>query len=72
MTFLLKQFCHKVNEKTKFDGDVQNTRFNFSPSYVAVDNHFVVSGTLELAKDLIDILKEEKQPKLSPASMPIA
>ncbi|MBI1830704.1 MAG: hypothetical protein HYR84_04550 [Planctomycetes bacterium] len=57
------------SETKKFDGDPTGTRFNFSPTYVAVGDQFVMSGTAELARDLIDLLKAEQKQKSSPASM---
>ena len=55
-------------ETKKVEDDPQNVRFNFTPTYVTVGNHFVVSATAELARDLIDALKaEEKQPFKAPS-----
>jgi hypothetical protein len=55
------------SETTKVDDDPQNVRFNFSPTYVTVGNHFVMSATAELARDLIDLLQAEpKQRAIRP------
>lgn len=57
------------SETKKVEGDPENTRFNFSPTYVTVGNHFVMSATAELARDLIDALKAEEKQKPIMASM---
>jgi hypothetical protein len=57
------------SETKKVEGDKENIRFNFSPSYVTVGNHFVMSSTAELARDLIDALKAEKKQKPNKATM---
>ncbi|MBM3992985.1 MAG: hypothetical protein FJ303_02345 [Planctomycetes bacterium] len=57
------------SETKKFDGDPTGIRFNFSPTYVTVGNQFVMSGTAELARDLIDLLQAERIQQASPASM---
>src|SRR4029077_16035083 len=57
------------SETKKVEGDAANVRFNFSPTYVAVGDQFVVSATAELARDMIDVLQAEKKPKASKASM---
>ncbi len=57
------------NEKKKVEEDVQGLRFNFTPTYVACGDQFIMSGTAELARDLIDVLKAEQKGKPSKASM---
>ena len=57
------------SETKKVDNDMQNIRYNFSPSYVTVGNYYVMSATAELARDLVDLLLAEKKPALSKASM---
>lgn len=39
--------------------DINDIRFNFSPCYFAVGNQFVICSTIELGKELIDILQKE-------------
>src|SRR6185437_8166875 len=41
--------------------DVNDIRFNFSPCYVRVDNQFLLCSTIELCRELIDILVAEKK-----------
>ena len=57
------------SETKKVEGDPTNIRFNFSPTYVAVGDQFVMSSTAELARDLIDSLKAERDRKPSKATM---
>ena len=56
-------------EGRKVDFDPQNARYNFTPTYVTVGDQFVMSATVELARDLIDVLEAEKKPKSSKATM---
>jgi hypothetical protein len=47
----------------KVDSDAGNIRFNFSPCFVRVQNQFVVCSTMELCRELVDLLdREAKQP----------
>lgn len=57
------------SETKRVEGDPTNSRFNYSPTYVTVGNHFVMSATAELARDLVDALKVEARQKAIPASM---
>lgn len=55
---------YRFPEDKPFQGDVNGIRFNFSPCFVAVGDQYLVSSTLELAHELIDLLqKEAKTPK---------
>src|SRR5262249_25338980 len=60
---------YTFNEKKKVDFDPTNIRFNFTPTYVACGDQFIMSGTAELARDLIDVLKSEQKNPPSTASM---
>lgn len=40
-------------------GDVNDLRFNFSPCFTRVGNQFVASSTIELGRELVDILHKE-------------
>jgi hypothetical protein len=54
---------YRFPEDAPLKSDVQDIRFNFSPCFVAVGNQFVVSSTLELGHELVDMLEQEqKQP----------
>jgi len=57
------------SETRKVEGDPDNVRFNFSPSYVTVGDYFVMSSTQELARDLVDALKAEKKQPFSKTTM---
>jgi hypothetical protein len=50
---------YRFPENGKVPGDANDTRFNYSPSFVTVGNQFVVSSTLELAHELVDLLEAE-------------
>jgi hypothetical protein len=67
------QDCDMVSyffsETKKVEGDPQNIRFNFSPTYVACGDQFIVSATKELARDLIDAIKSQKNQKPGKAAM---
>jgi hypothetical protein len=43
--------------------DVNNIRYNFSPSFVRVGNHFVISSTMELAGEVVDLIDKETKEK---------
>lgn len=43
--------------------DVNNIRYNFSPCYSAVGNQFFLSSTIELGRELIDLLQAEAKTK---------
>jgi hypothetical protein len=57
------------SETKKVEFDQQNVRFNFSPTYVACGDQFIVSATRELARDLIDTIKSQKKSAPSRAAM---
>jgi hypothetical protein len=59
---------YRFPEDGKVPFDQDNIRFNFSPCLVKVGNQFVLSSTLELAHDLVDVL--EKEAKMSPKANP--
>ena len=42
-----------------FRADVNDIRFNFSPSFTRVGNQFVISSTTELCRALVDELQKE-------------
>jgi hypothetical protein len=61
---------YRFDEKAKLKGDVNDIRFNFSPCFTRVGNQFVFCSTLELCRDLIDVLQQEQKssPKGHPAT----
>jgi hypothetical protein len=50
---------YRFPETGKFPNDPDYSRFSYSPCFVAVGNQFVVSSTLELAHELVDLLEKE-------------
>jgi len=61
---------YRFPEDGKVPGDPGNLRFNTSPCLVKVGNQFVISSTLELAHDLVDVLeKESGTPVYSPSTL---
>ena len=61
---------YRFPEDKKLPGDDGNLRFNASPCLVRVGNQLVLSSTLELAHDLVDVLeKENKTPVYSPSTL---
>jgi hypothetical protein len=50
---------YRFPEDEEVAGDAGKLRFNTSPALVKVGNYFVVSSTLELAHDLVDVLEKE-------------
>jgi hypothetical protein len=60
---------YRFDEKAELKADVDNFRFNFSPCFVRLDDQFVVCSTIELCRELVDLLVAEKKSpgKSSPA-----
>lgn len=52
---------YRFPEDGVFPGDNDNLRFNFSPCFVGTGKHFVFCSTLELARELIDLLQQEEK-----------
>lgn len=60
---------YRFSEKAALKDDVNDVRFNFSPCFVQVGNQFVFCSTIELCRELIDLLiAEQKAPGKSHAS----
>jgi hypothetical protein len=59
---------YRFPEKGKYPGDLTGVRFGFSPSFVQVGDQFVVSSTVELARELVDALHREHRGKNAGAS----
>jgi hypothetical protein len=55
---------YRFDEKVPLKGDVNDIRFNFSPCFARVGNQFVLCSTLELCRELVELLQQEqKAPK---------
>ena len=61
---------YRFPEKVELPQDVNDIRFNFSPCFCRVGNQFVACSTIELCRELIDLLAKEQKanPKSSAAS----
>jgi hypothetical protein len=62
---------YRFPEDQNLDGDANDVRYNFSPSFVAVGNQFVMTSTVSLAHELVDLLEQEAKapPKKSATAM---
>jgi hypothetical protein len=50
---------YRFPEGVPLKGDVNDIRYNFSPCFVRVGDQFVVSSTIELGRELVDLLQKE-------------
>jgi hypothetical protein len=57
---------YRFDEKKPLTVDVTNFRFNFNPCFTRVGKQFVYCSTLELCRELVDLLQKEAKEK--PAS----
>jgi len=55
--------AYRIPEDKERKDDPTDLRFAFEPTYVRVGDQFVVSSTMDLAKELVDLLQEEKKSK---------
>jgi hypothetical protein len=63
-----KIVSYRFPEDRKVPADVNDIRFNFTPSFVKVGNQFVLSSTVELARELVDVLQKEAGQKRDSAA----
>src|SRR5262249_58515479 len=56
------------DKKAAFGVDYESIQFNFSPCFAAVGKQFIISSTIELGRELIDIVSKEDVSKASPAT----
>ena len=56
-----KLVSYSFNPKTKVNDDPENIRLTLSPCFAQVGNQFMVSSTLPLGKELIDLLDKENR-----------
>ncbi len=64
----IKLVSYRFPEDKKFPGDGGNLRYNFTPCFAAVGDQFIVASTVELGRELIGMVKDEKREGHSPAS----
>ncbi len=50
---------YRFPEDQALKGDINDLRFNFTPCFARVGDQFVVSSTIELCRELIDLLHKE-------------
>jgi hypothetical protein len=50
---------YRFDEEAPLKNDVNDLRFNFSPCFVRVGDQFVFSSTIELGRELVDLLQKE-------------
>jgi hypothetical protein len=60
---------YRFPEDGKFPADEQNLRFNFVPCYAVVQDQAIAASSVELCKELIDIVKKEDRSKLITQNM---
>jgi hypothetical protein len=51
----------RFDEKAKVKQDLNDVRFNFSPSYARVGNQFLFCSSIELCRELIEIVQQEQK-----------
>ncbi|HVS34353.1 MAG TPA: hypothetical protein VMS17_02160 [Gemmataceae bacterium] len=59
---------YRFSEESPLKGDVNDIRFNFTPSFSRVGNQFVASSTTELCRTLVDELQKEQQASKEPGA----
>lgn len=59
---------YRFPEDKDFKGDGNKIRFNFSPAFVKASEYFIVSSTVELARELADLVSKEGKVEGSPSS----
>jgi hypothetical protein len=62
--------CYRFDESKPLKGDDTNFRFNFSPCFTRVGNQFVYCSTLELCRELVDLLQKEAKEKPASSESP--
>ena len=50
---------YRFPEDDSYASDVDNYRFNFSPSFAVAGNQFVASSTVELCRELVGLVQQE-------------
>jgi hypothetical protein len=53
--------AYRIDESEKVEQDVNDIRFAFSPCWARVGKQFVLSSTVELGRDLVDLLQAEQK-----------
>lgn len=58
-------FGYRFSEEDAFPADEQNLRFNFVPTFATVKDQFIAASSVELCKELIDIIRNESAGPIS-------
>jgi hypothetical protein len=64
----VKIVSYRFPETEKLRGDGENFRFNFSPSFAAVGDQFLVASTFDLCRELCDAIAKEGSRPRGPAA----
>ena len=59
---------YRFREDSPLQADVNDVRFNFTPSFARVGDQFVVASTVELCRDLVDEVRQEAKAPAAAAS----
>jgi hypothetical protein len=66
--YKLVGYRFREDKVADFGPDYQDIQFNFSPCFALVEKQFIVSSTIELGRELIDIVAKEGEGKAQPAT----
>jgi hypothetical protein len=61
-----KLVAYRFDEERTIKQDVNDLRFNFSPCFAKVEGHFFFCSTIELGRELIDLLQAEAKMQSKP------
>src|SRR5262245_58441203 len=59
----VKVFGYRFKEGGKFPADVDNIRFNFVPTFAAVNDQYIFASNRELCRELIGLIRKESGTK---------
>ncbi len=62
---------YRFSEESPLKIDVDDLRFNFTPSFTRVGSQFVVASTVELCRSLVDELQKEQQGPKDAGAAPV-
>src|SRR5262249_54196554 len=66
--YQLVGYRFKEDKKLGFGAEYETIQFNFSPCFAIVDKQFIVSSTMELGRELIDIVSQDDANKAAAAT----
>jgi hypothetical protein len=53
----VKLVCYRFPEDARVEGDVNNSRYNFSPCFARVGDQFMSASTVELGRELVALMQ---------------